>query len=584
MINLEMSKTLKTVLFGTACLSTISLAGVSHHVSADNPTNDPHAVTIVMKDGNHVVKKTTLAESNGVKLSKSAVAGQVPTGYKLADHQSYKPSDQVLNLAVTSTDDTYIPVNMQFVDENGKVISTGVVKGTPGWKMDLSSSLPNGYTFADPSQSTYTIPQSTPSSPLIIKVKATGAVSDTAQNTTISNEVVKFVCNGQVVGQGTVSGDKGAEQDISNIIPNGYKLADGASKTVPVDGNSHEVQVVSINGVIGGGTTATTDNVKSTTVATVNDQLVNFVDNGKIVGTAHVSGTKGSTVDVSGSVPAGYTAKNASVTLTGDPAAVQVSAAKKATPSQLAVVGGESNVGAAQSSQHLSASSTTNGLIGGGTTATTDSVKAGEAPKADNSESGLSSTGSNSNLGIDGLTSEMASKTVSSDANNDNGPISLKGAGSLQKLSNDGVIGGGTTATTDGVTANGNDKNVGNTATSMNTPSVNSDGGSESGVSSSDLGGGTTATTDGVSASEGSSSSSSASSSSESSSSSSSSVESSSSMTSSSSSEQGSNQGGEPANNKNGFAQTGGTDTVSHNSIYSLIYVKIPQWLHHLFK
>lgn len=594
MSNLEMSKTLKTVLFSAACLSTISLAGVSHHVSADNPTNDPHAVTIVMKDGNHVVKKTTLAESNGVKLSKSAVAGQVPTGYKLTDHQSYKPSDQVLNLAVTSTDDTYIPVNMQFVDENGKVISTGIVKGTPGWKMDLSSSLPNGYTFADPSQSTYTIPQSTPSSPLIIKVKATGAVSDTAQNTTISNEVVKFVCNGQVVGQGTVSGDKGAEQDISNIIPNGYKLADGASKTVPVDGNSHEVQVVSVNGVIGGGTTATTDNVKSTTVATINDQLVNFVDNGKIVGTAHVSGTKGSTVDVSGSVPTGYTAKNASVTLTGDPATVQVSAAKKATPSQLAAVGGESNVGtvggvsggnvgAAQSSQHLSASSTTNGLIGGGTTATTDSVKAGEAPKADNSESGLSSTGSNSNLGIDGLTSEMASKTVSSDAANDNGLTSLEGGGSLQKLSNDGVIGGGTTATTDGVNANGNDKNTGNTATSMNTPSVNSDGGSESGVSNSNLGGGTTATTDGVSASEGSSSSSSASSSSESSSSSSS-VESSSSMTSSSSSEQGSNQGGEPANNKNGFAQTGGTGAASHNSIYSLIYVKIPQWFHHLFK
>ena len=598
MKNLETSKTLKAVLLSAACLSTIALAGSAHHVNADG-TNDPSNVMIVMKDGNHVVKKTTLAESDGVKLTKSAVAGQVPMGFKLADHQSYKPSDHRLELAVTSQDDTYIPVSMQFIDQNGKVISTGVVKGTPGWKMDLSSSLPNGYTFADSSQSTYTIPKSEPSVPLIIKVKATGAVSNVAQNTTISNEGVSFVCNGQVVGQGTVSGDKGAQQDISNIIPNGYKLADGASKMVPVDGNSHTVQVVSVNGMIGGGTTASTDSVKAQTTATINDQLVNFVDNGKIVGTAHVSGTKGSSVDVSGSVPSGYVASNASVTLTGDPATVQVSA-KKVKESRAAEIGGESNVGHVggansgnvgldQTSQHLASpsqsNSTNNGLIGGGTTATTDSVKTDSSTQADSGEPGLSSTkNSDGHLGIDGLTSEMANKTVSSDNNNgiSNGD-STKNGGKVQKLSNDGVIGGGTTATTDGVNANGTDKNAGSGAGSVNAPSVNSNGGSESGVSNGTLGGGTTATTDGVSAKEGSESSSS-SSSSESSSSMSSESSSSSSMSSSSSSEQGSDQGGQPANNKNGFAQTGGTGEVSHNSLYSLIYIKIPNWFHHLFK
>lgn len=307
-------------------------------------------ITFVTKDGKNVGKQTV----TGNKGAKATVKLNIPSGYELADNtktsiditfDDQKPMVQVVVVPSVKTVDQEI----DFVDENGKIVGRQTVTGEIGVKQNVKLNVPTGYKVDDDNISITFNKNATP-----IQVKVTDA-------TPVINKHIVFVTDdGKVIGDQDISGKQGTTGEIKLDIPDGYKLPDGGSSTIKVtfDDKDQNVKVVvvpitpemierDIQFVDENGNPVATQktmgeankkqNVKLNVpagyklpngqnitievtydqslpvrvmvvkqVKTLNKQIRFIDDGGKVVGTQQVTGDEGSTIDVKFNVPDGY--------------------------------------------------------------------------------------------------------------------------------------------------------------------------------------------------------------------------------------------------------------------------------------
>lgn len=501
------------MLFGSAMLSMLAMSGVSHATNVSNNVTD---YTIQVKDlqTGKTVNQTKVKESDGIKLSKSNLKGVIPAGYHFDDSKKMKTDDQKITLYVTGDSAETAEMPLMFVDNTGKTIGIGTVRGDIGTQIDISNSVPTGYKLVNASEHLLTIKANQTDPVKLQVIKATDADSD-ANKDMINDQVVKFVDDkGSVIGSGVVSGTKGSTVDITKIIPKGYQLADGVERKITLDGETKEVQVVELaqdsasesskadssssssssdknddgnddhfDLGLGNGTTATTGSDKYTPVSSSSHSSS---DDANLNTDTNTSSTNDSGVDLG--LGNGTTATTASDKLKAD------------APTSSSTKNNDSTSNSSDGSSAVANNdSNTDALgLGNGTTATTASDKL-KADDSVNSSAKSDDTTSNSNSGTQN----------SGDA----------GLG----------LGNGTTATT----GSAQDKKAGDPSKQNNNDHTGSDTKDVKPA-------GTTATT-------------------------------------------GSAQDGkaQEAQAGNGFAATGGSGKVSHNKLYDLIYIDLPQMIQH---
>lgn len=314
--------------------------------------NDKVTQTIIFvtKDGKNVGKQTV----TGNKGAKATVKLNIPSGYELADNtktsiditfDDQKPMVQVVVVPSVKTVDQEI----DFVDENGKIVGRQTVTGETGVKQNVKLNVPTGYKVDNDDISITFNKNATP-----IQVKVTDA-------TPVINKHIVFVTDdGKAIGNQGVSGKQGTTGEIKLDVPDGYKLPDGGSSTIKItfDDKDQNVKVVVVpttpemverdiqfvdengNSVATQKTTGEANkkqNVKLNIPAgyklsndqnntievtydqslpvrvmvvkqakTLNKQIRFIDDSGKVVGTQQVTGDEGSTIDVKFNIPDGY--------------------------------------------------------------------------------------------------------------------------------------------------------------------------------------------------------------------------------------------------------------------------------------
>lgn len=190
--------------------------------------NSSQEVTVRVKDGDKVVNTAKLNESKGLVLSAHALDNVIPSGYMRTGETPITVHNGVLNLAVTSQDDTYIARQINFVNDKGETVGHATIKGTPGWKMDISNLLPSGYELENPSDANQVIGSSADT--VNIKVKSNGS-STTTNDQTVAVKLSFTTADGSVVGTGSASGNVGQVVDIAHLVPSGYQISGNGSSS-----------------------------------------------------------------------------------------------------------------------------------------------------------------------------------------------------------------------------------------------------------------------------------------------------------------------------------------------------------------
>ena len=188
-------------------------------------------------------------------------------------------------------------IQINYVDQNGKVVETAQISGKVGDKVDVKILLPDGYELANKDeQVSYTITDGDD-----------GIVGDDGIKTIIINikkipitktGTINYIDpDGKVVKTDQVSGKVGDKVDVKLSLPDGYELA------------NKDEQVPSTITVGDDGIKTIIINIKKIPVTKTG--TINYIDpDGKVVKTDQVSGKVGDKVDVKLSLPDGYELAN----------------------------------------------------------------------------------------------------------------------------------------------------------------------------------------------------------------------------------------------------------------------------------
>lgn len=241
----------------------------------------------------------------------SVAVDNVPSGYHLvnsADSQLKLTKDgQSVNILVAADDqpaEQDITGTVNYVDKTGKVIKSGLIKGTPDKEIDVTSqvSLPDGYHLANDASSTV---QLTKDGQNIFNI-IVQSISVTPGDQMLSGTVNYVTDAGNVVGTGTISGKPGETFDVTSQVklPEGYRLVNDSDKNVALTSNK---QVVIVK-------------VKKNSGETEMQGTVFYIDRdtGDLVSTGVIKGMPGQKVDISDQVPDNYQladSNNSQVTL-----------------------------------------------------------------------------------------------------------------------------------------------------------------------------------------------------------------------------------------------------------------------------
>ncbi|WP_055679939.1 MucBP domain-containing protein [Secundilactobacillus kimchicus] len=198
-------------------------------------------------EAGHTVKTDTISGNVG---DSGHYTAKVPSGYELAAGQSAETAytlssgtnTMTIKLQKKAVTPTKTPavLKVDYIDENGNVVTTDTVSGHVGDTGTYSATAPSGYVLGNGQDATvsYTLGQTT--NTLTISVQRQPAIV-----------TVKYVNgDGTVVGTKNITGRVGDQVDLSESVPDGYKLEDnpiGSHYTLTGNQTAVTLKVVSVD-------------------------------------------------------------------------------------------------------------------------------------------------------------------------------------------------------------------------------------------------------------------------------------------------------------------------------------------------
>ncbi|KRK46851.1 hypothetical protein FC96_GL000911 [Secundilactobacillus kimchicus JCM 15530] len=210
-------------------------------------TTETNLVVTYVDEAGHTVKTDTISGNVG---DSGHYTAKVPSGYELAAGQSAETAytlssgtnTMTIKLQKKAVTPTKTPavLKVDYIDENGNVVTTDTVSGHVGDTGTYSATAPSGYVLGNGQDATvsYTLGQTT--NTLTISVQRQPAIV-----------TVKYVNgDGTVVGTKNITGRVGDQVDLSESVPDGYKLEDnpiGSHYTLTGNQTAVTLKVVSVD-------------------------------------------------------------------------------------------------------------------------------------------------------------------------------------------------------------------------------------------------------------------------------------------------------------------------------------------------